>query len=491
LVPDQTTWRGEPHAAKSREVNVKRRDFAMTTEVGRQLTAVHKHNSPQKRRWPRAVVASSALLGMLLASSGLLPTLLIHTSLRNRILTSAIKQETLTATSGEASGGWLAPLTFRNIRISDADGSFLCTIRELKTSKGLLGFLTDGSDLGQIDLIEPHVEVRIDPEKKSSTVAREPSDSLLGFSIQNGSIVVSVPWRKTPIVDIGKLTMSGNIGPNADGQRTLKMNAAQIFDREPLSELHTTQNLALIAPILSQSTKISGSASVWLDDMEIPLDGTPESPVQISGRAEFHSLNASLKESWTRQLAAVTGHLTGTELPDHVAVIKDSTVDFVITKEGISHEGMVFLLPQVAKELRITSSGMIRLDESLDLRLTVAMPKVVSAGSPMMMLVSQLTAEPLQLQVEGTVTEPKLQLPSGMDLLSTLSQRVAPAQYQEEAPAVPSAVLDLLQNVSSADKSQAQQNLPGSILNLIRAIDKSGKEKSQDRSKRAERKKRE
>jgi hypothetical protein len=180
----------------------------------------------------------------------------------------------------------------------------------------------------------------------------------------------------------------------------------------------------------------------------------------------------------------VTGQLTGRELPDRVEVMQNSKVDFVISDEGISHEGMVFLLPKIAKDLKITSSGMIRLDESLDLRLAVAMPKMDSGNNPVIALVSQLTAAPLQLTVRGTVSEPELQLPQGMDLLGEISQRVTPAQHQEETPAVPTAVIDLLQDVSNPDKAEAQKNLPGNILNLIRAIDKGAKDKAKDRPRR-------
>lgn len=457
----------------------------MTSEVEGQLAAVHKKADPPRARWRRAIVASSALFGMLLAGSAVVPTLLIQTSLRDRILGSAIQQKSWTASSGEASGGWLAPLVFRNVRISDPDGRFLCTIRELKTSKGLLGFLTDGAEVGRIDLIEPHVEVHIDENGKWPACESSPSSSRFAFAADNGSLLITVPWRKTPIVEIDELVLSGKVGPGADGRRMLTVNAAQILDHEPLSDAHTTQNLALIAPVLSQSTSLSGSASVWIDNIEIPLEGDSTSPFPIRGRAEFHVLEARLKETWTRQLAAVTGQLTGRELPDRVEVMHNSKVDFVITDEGITHEGMVFLLPKIANDLQITSSGMIRLDESLDLQLAVAMPKMDSGDNPVIALVSQLTATPLQLTVRGTVSEPELQLPQGLDLLGEISQRVTPAQHQEEAPPVPTAVIDLIQDVSNPDKAEAQKNLPGNILNLIRAIDKGAKDKAKDRPRRS------
>lgn len=461
----------------------------MTTEVEGHLSAVHKKPAPAKPRWRRAVVASSVIISMLIAGSSLVPTILMQTELRNRVLGSAVKQSTLTATAQEASGGWLAPLVFKNVRIADSAGRFLCTIRELRTSQGLLGFLTGGPDIGQLDLIEPRVELELDKNGKFTREECEPSNTQFRFSIQQGSLLVRVPWRSVPIVDVDALELTGNIATDGDHQRVLTLNAAQIFDHEPLSESHTSQNLALIAPVLSQSTELRGSASVWLDEVKLPLDDSEQkSAFTIRGRAEFHSLEAKLKETWTRQLAVLSAQLAGTQLPDRIEVLQDSKVTFEVTDNGIFHEGMVFLLPKVAESLRVTSSGTIHLDESLDLQLAVTIPELGTQENRFLSMLSQLTSEPLRLSVKGTVSNPQLQLPEDTNLLGEISRRVTPAQYTEEAPAVPSAVVDLIQGVSNEDKEEAREALPGNILNLIRAIDQGVKEKAKNKPRRAGRK---
>jgi hypothetical protein len=319
----------------------------------------------------------------------------------------------------------------------------------------------------------------------------------LSFRVENGSLELSVPWREIPIVKLNELKIAGNIGPDADGHRMLNIDPVQLLDHEALSDSHTEQNLALIAPVLSQSATLSGSASVWLDAMHIPLDENLLADVvsgdtlgaeqgasinfPIHGRAEFHELDARLKETWTRQLTALVGQLSGTSLPDQIQVLKDSKVEFSVSDNGISHDSMVFLLPQLAQELTFTSSGTVHLDETLDLLLKVNVPDVVPAGRPVLSLLSRFAAAPIQLQVVGTVSEPKLQLPEGMDLLSELTSRVAPAQYTEEAPPLTSAVFDLIQNVGSQDREKAKQALPGNILNIIRSVDGQAKQKRKER----------
>jgi len=462
---------------KTEEVNNK--STVETTAVGR---------SPFWKR--RAIVTTSVVLSILASGLGVAPIILTATSQRNRMLQSAIGNEELTATAEFATGGWFAPLVFRDVRLTDADERFVWTAKEMQTSKGMFSFLTDPVHVGQIRIIGSSVTVKLDKDGQWPLhMNPRPSKNELSFQIENGSLELIVPWRSIPIVELEGLNITGNVGPDAEGRRMLNIDPIQVFDHAPISESHTQQNLALIAPVLSQSTTLKGTASLWLDAIHVPLQREPvegsvtteQLPISIRGRAEFHSLEARLKETWTRQLAALAGQVTGTVLPDRIEVLENSTVEFTVDNDGIYHEGMCFLLPQIAQELTFTSSGLIRLDESLDLLLTLNVPKIIPAGRPFLVMLSQLTSAPMQLRVLGTVSKPELQLPEGMNPLGELTRRIAPAQYTEEAPPVTSAVIDLFQNVSSQDPEQKRNALPGSILNLIRAVDKTAKEKKAEK----------
>ncbi len=434
-----------------------------------------------KSRWRRAMVASSTLVAMLMVGLGFLPPILLQTSLRNRVIGKPFADGPMTATAATASGGWFTPLTFSDVEIRDGKSQIVCAIKELKTSKGMLGFMTEPDEVGRLVFVEPKVEVNVAEDGKWPEFPQRPSKSRLNFEIVDGEVIVNVPWRKLPIVDVQKLDVTGRIGPGPDGRRTLTVDATQIFSREPLSEAHTEQNLALIAPVLSQSTTVSGAASVWVDTIQIPLEGDSRSPFPIRGRAEFHSLEARLKEDWVNQLAALVGGATGTTLPDRVEVVKNSIVNFEVSESGIRHEGMVFLLPDIARELKITSSGTISLDESLDLKLAVKVPSIAPANRPMLSFISQLTAEPIQLAVKGTVSKPKLELPTG--LAAGLLNGIVPAQHStEEAPAVPDAIAGMIQSVGNPNKDEAGKQLTSSIFNLIKAVDQNAKQKAKDKA---------
>ena len=446
----------------------------------------------------RAVVTTSLVLSMLGTGICIAPTVLTATAMRNNLLQSAFSNYELTATAKSATGGWFAPLAFQGVQIKSDDERFSWTVKEIRTSKGLLSFITDPDQVGDIRLTDSAVKISLDDDGKwPFKTPSKPSNAEFEFHIENGSLEINAPWREVPIVEVSKLMIDGNIAMDENGQRRLHIDPVQVLDHEPLSESHTQQNLALIAPVLSQSTELSGSASVWLDEINVPI-GQAETGdsitatnsetkddfnarIPIRGRAEFHSLEARLKENWTKQLTALIGQVSGSAIPNQIQVLKDSKIDFSITEEGIHHSGLVFLLPELATEMSITSSGSVHLDETIDLLLQLKVPKIVQTGRPFLAMLSQLTSMPIQLQVLGTVSEPRLQLPEGLDILGRLAGQVAPAQHTEESPELPAAVMDLIQNVGSQDRDQAQKNLPGNILNLIRAVDQKAKEKKAER----------
>ena len=460
-----------------------------------QKTAAQKKLGFWKRR---GVVTTSILFCMLSAGVCVAPTLLTATSMRTRLLNSAIGSEELPATAESATGGWFAPLVFHDVRMEDAGGQVVWTVKEIRTTKGLLSFITDPVHIGEVRLVESSVKVHLNADGEWPLKSGvKPSKSELSFRIEDGSLELSVPWRAMPIVELSQLTITGDIGLNVDGHRILNIDPVQALDHAALSESHTRQNLALIAPVLSQSTTLSGSASVWLDEIHIPLNENLSSDVNpgdapgtkknahvnfpIHGRVKFHAMEARLKESWTRQLTALIGQVSGTSLPDQIQVLKESKVEFSVSKDGIAHDGMVFLLPQLTQELTFTSSGIVRLDETLDLVLTLNVPATVMSGLPFLAMLSQLTAAPIQLRVIGTVSEPKLQLPAGMNLLSDLTGRIAPARHTEDTQPLPSAVMDLIQTVGSQDREQMKKDLPGNILSLIHAVGEQTKQKRAER----------
>ncbi len=440
-----------------------------------------------KPKWRRAVVATSVLGGMLFSGAAILPTAVMRSTYRDTVLNAAFSKYGLSATSAAGAGGWLTPVSFEQISVSDEAGQIHGTIRQIHTSVSLFSVLTGDGDLGTITLTEPNFQVALDEDGNLALQTpdgpQEPMTRNVAFEIVNGAFQLSVPWRTLPIVDVDDLDIAGAITHEPDG-RWLSLQPVRIFAHEPLSEAHTEQNLALIAPVLSQSTTLSGEVSVLLHATSIQLDGEDASQFSIGGEAVFHTVNARLKQTWVSQISRMVGQASGNAVPDRLEIARDSSVAFEVDSIGIHHSGLAFLLPEIAEQMRIESSGMVGLDETLDLALQVQLP-LIAPSNAFTAFISKLTLTPITLQVKGTVSEPQL---IGPPLLDELSKRIAPEQHTQQPSDVTGAVMQLLGTVTTPNKTQGAEALPGEIIGLIRSI-KKAREEAPPREKPARRQK--
>ena len=440
----------------------------MDAEPEKKTTEMMKSPKP---KWRRAVVATSVLGGMLFSGVAILPTAVMTSSYRDTLLNAACSKHGLTASSAGGSGGWLTPVAFNQISLSDESGQIRCTIRQIHTSKTLLSMLIGDDDLGTITVIEPDLQLTLDEDGNLPQTSRnqphEPETRSVAFEIVDGRFRYDDPTRRLPIVDLGNLDISGAVTNEEDG-RWLTLQPIQLLDHQPLSEADAEQNLALIAPVLSQATAMSGEASVLVHAARIRLDGDDTSPFPIRGEAVFHTVQARLKSEWAAQITQLVGQAAGTAIPTRLEIARDSGVVFEVDAVGVHHKGLAFLLPEVTHDMRIESSGLVGHDYSLDLGLRIHLP-LVAPQSPLLALISKITLAPINLQVKGTVSAPKL---IGPPILDELSKRIAPGQHTQQPQDVTSAVMSLIGSAATPDKTQATENLPGGILGLIRSIKK-------------------
>ncbi|MFM8474782.1 MAG: hypothetical protein ACKOEO_03180 [Planctomycetaceae bacterium] len=431
----------------------------------------------------RLALPAVLLTGLLTVCVAAIPALLVHTPARNTLLATAIHSDTLTAVAGAADGGWFQPLVFHELLLLDANGQVSCRIGRVETSKGLLAHLIDSTPL-HLAVHDAALKVDLNADGSWPKCGRQGhSDAVFTWSVHNAAFQLNAPWRPLPIVDLDNLQLDGRIEPDADGHRQLRIEPFSVLDRTAISDNHASQNLALVAPILSRTTRIDGSASVQFEAITVPLDGaTANAPFPLRGRAEFHSLEASVREDFLGQLTKFIP-ATGLQMPSRIAVLDETSVRFEVTKDGIRHDSMVVLLPELARNLQITTSGTIGLDEQLDLELTVNLPQLTPAADAdaqqnrVLTLLAGLSKEPLRLRVTGTVSAPQFLMPEGMDIAGELLRKLAPEVADSAPPSVPSAVTGLIRSISSEDSSEATRQLPGSIINLIRAVDKSAKDR--------------
>lgn len=425
----------------------------------------------------RAFVGIPLLGGLLTLGGVCFPFLVLGSSLRDGALKDAAASSGWSVQSGAATGGWFEPVTFFDVRVSDLSGRLVGEIPELRTNFSLTDIFGDGPQRTRLTLVRPSIEILVSEKGEWPSCSLEQSGKTTEFFVEKGSLRITSPRRKIPVIDVDGVDLTGSMGPDESGAMWLVVEPMQVFDHEAVSDSQCEQNLALIAPILAQSAEISGSASVWLDGVRIPLDGRQNSPFPLKGRAEFHSLEAKLRNGWARQLVSFGSGFSGIEIPDQISMLEESTIEFEITEQGVHHSGTAFLLPQVSPEFKVVSSGTVFLDETLHLELSVELPVASDDERPVLRFLRKVSSSPIRLAVRGAVSSPVVGLPEGVDFLGEVSRRVTPAQYTKEPPGVPTAISDLIQDVvkPGSDGEEKSRNLGGSILNLIRAVEKQRK----------------
>ncbi len=438
------------------------------------------HEKPEKpmeavsgpnRKWRRAMVTTSILCGMVFTGAAITPVAVMNSSYRDSVLNSRLKEHGLTATSASGSGSWVTPFEFRDILITDETGRVRLSIESILASNSLMGLIFHGGDLGTFTVIKPELSVEMDDDGNLPLKMPEKSDQTgqpnLAFVIQHAAFKLVVPWRPLPVIDLKGLDISGTIATTEEG-RWLSLDPVRVFDHEQLSDTHTQQNVALIAPVLAQTTALSGEVSVTLNQTRIRLDGDEQQPIRVHGDAAFHKVEAKLRQEWAAQVSQMIGGMTGQSGNSRLQIARDSVVHFEVSEKGVYHEGLALLLPDMASRLRVESSGFVGLDEKLDLTFGVQLPQI-SSGGPLLSLFSKMVSSPLKVFVKGTVSEPKRQPPAGFSVVDQLSRNLAPDQHNDQPPPVAESVMKLIGSAAGPPATGQGESITGSVLEIIRA----------------------
>lgn len=443
----------------------------------------------ESRSWRRASVAVWVLVALIFSAIVVLPTALMKLGYGDQVLTSKVEGFGLTAESKNASGGWFTPFVFNDVTIRDEAGFVDVKIERIETEKSLFGLLTAGDDIGRLTIIAPDTKITLDDNGKLpldvQPSGNPPPD--MQFEVRDSAFKLAVPWRPLPIVEVSQVDVNGRIMTDAEG-RWLEVDPVTLFDHEPLSEAQTEQNLALIAPVLSQTTALEGEISATLEAARFPLNDEGLSPFPIQGTAVLHSLNARLKQNWAEDVGRLVGQVVRKNVPSRLQIAADSSVAFVVDDVGIHHAGLAFVLPDLLAGATVESSGTVKLDEQLDLNFAVQLPQVQS-NNPLLSAMNSFVRQPLQLKVTGTVDEPKMHPPAGFGILDQMAASNSPTGVAEPPPPVSNAVMDLIGSAAMGAPSAGKaEDVTGGIIGLIRSI-REAKKDAPPREKKRRRKK--
>jgi hypothetical protein len=172
----------------------------------------------------RLGVFALAALAVLAALAWLAPTVLVHTSLRDRPLEAALAGIDGRITSRAARWRWLGGIEYRDVVVADAAGRPAVIVPSLVIEKGLLGLALDPRNLGTVRLSGAEAVVAVRPGGSSLEDILAPwlatnADGagmaceleLVGGTIEVVDTTRSDAWRITDLFAAGEVARNGSL----------------------------------------------------------------------------------------------------------------------------------------------------------------------------------------------------------------------------------------------------------------------------------------
>jgi hypothetical protein len=444
-----------------------------------QLPAEKQTVQPATGRKMLLRLVALVIAGLCLVVIGL-PTIVATTWLHNAILGKAADWRELSVSADSATLGWFAPVTLRGADVKRDDRSWEFTTPNFSTDKTLLQLLLAPSDIGTINLDRPVVvvqpingEAADDEEERAKPRVIYPE---IRAVIRDGTVQVRGANNPEPVISIDGISFVGRTEVK-NASSMLIVEPVKLFDRRELTPELCDQGLQLIAPILSDSARVTGRLSIELDDFQIPIGTVTQDErvelTKISGRMMLHNVETGLKNPILAAITSVLAKLSGGRFGT-VRAAEETEVTFRVEDGRVHHEGLTLLIPELASDLTIQTNGWVDLEENIDMQILV---NVSALASSRIEILSSLMQAPLEIRMTGTLKHPKISLPAGRNMLDQLTGRFGELAGLEDAtgdsgkPNLPGAITDLLgELVGGSDKEPDVKITAPGILDLIRSL---------------------
>lgn len=401
---------------------------------------------------------------------------------------------------GAAKVGWLGPILLDDIRVQPRDGAVApIRVAGVEVSRGLIGMLLSGGDLGRIRVTGLEADVVFDAQRHSNLehlFAEEngPADGRaagpsrprrspvsLRLEVEDARISIAGPWAADPWVS-DPIDIRAELAPAADGRISeWTIAPVQLLTHARLEPPVAKSVLAYIAPVLADSTHTGGEFSLRIDSGRLPV-GDPGSG-SLAGVLSMHAVDLGPGPLAIKTFQELPLNIPP---PPTVRIADQSHVHFKLADRRVWHEGLQFGLPlkKPGQRLDVQSSGSVGLDdESLDLKFVLPIPADLPQDRP---LIGALAGKQISLGVGGVLGDPQIKFDGSIreaagevvtDLIERLRNRNAPQQPQgsaapprpaEPAPPAttapsPAAVSDAAEDDATSRVDAIKSKLPDEI----------------------------
>ena len=160
----------------------------------------------------------------------------------------------------------------------------------------------------------------------------------------------------------------------------------------------------------------------------------------------LHRVETGLKNPLLAKIASVLAAVSGGRFAT-IRVSEETEVRFQVVDGRVHHEGLTLLIPELASDLTIRTSGWVDLEENIDVQILVGISGLVSSRIEVL---GSLIQAPLEIRMTGTLTHPEISLPGGRNMLDQITER-----------------LGGLTGLDVGTSLNTEANLPGAISGLV------------------------
>ena len=339
------------------------------------------------RRMKLLAIFCSALSALMLAGALLLPTIL-GTKWIYQPLVERLAADNFDLSIDSVHLRWFSPLSFERIEVKQSGGMGLVSIAEIRSDRGLLGYLLGGRRLGRIEIVRPAVDIKLLAdasnlerlikaiEGKTKAEAGNKQQSKPRIDIEIAIIAASAKVQRDselePLVVIPPFNLSLQYLA-ARGPSRLRVAPAQVLKEVALTPELIELGLGYAVPLLAESAWFDGKVSLDIDELNIPL----EAPLQSTGNAilTLHTVRSGPTQPEIVSVLDFIATLRGQEPLHELVFVDGSQIAIGMQNAQVTHAGLQVGLPLVDTRLQFESSGSVGLlDKRLALKLEVPIP---------------------------------------------------------------------------------------------------------------------
>jgi hypothetical protein len=346
--------------------------------------------------WLSPLYIVGLLLGPLIVAA---PWIVARTRLRDTAINSILASPSVKASSERASFGWLSPLSVHGLRLNSTNNHVDVRVAEITAERSLLQLLASAPDLGtiQVEKLRVLLELPLDVHIPRPGGRLEPTFTAM---VRDAGLAVRLRGQEEPAIDVDGINMAMRV-EKAGEERVLAVDPMVLFDRRKLTPRLAGRLLHLFDPTMSDNAHVSGSFSLSVDKLRIPLGARRDWAVkrtEVEGKLVLHDVSTEVNNPMRQLLVHLVADLNGKDPPHVVRLAHDAEIRFHVTDGRLYHEGLRIGFPDIDPELRLTSRGSVGLDRTLDL--FVELPRLDRA--------LRKTKGPARCRITGTIDNPRV-----------------------------------------------------------------------------------